>query len=172
MKIDKLLIQKAKYNDEAFAEVYERIYKDLYRYAFYMLGNRHDAEDAVSEAVIDIYKGLVNLQKEDAFLKWVYTILSAKCKRKRKEYLNKNLSLDDEDTRIEWTEHSQDLEMRHDLKKSLSKLSEDEREVLILYYINGYKSREIEQILNIKSSTVRSKQKRALKKIKTMMEVC
>lgn len=171
LKIEKALIRKAKYDDEAFSQVYEMIYRDLYKYALYMLGNQHDAEDIVSEVVIDIYKGLINLQNESAFLKWVYTILSAKCKRKRMEYLNKHISIDDEKMKMDFPNQEVDLDIRQDLIKALCHLSEDEREILILFYINGYKSREIEEILNIKSSTVRSKQKRALEKLKNMMEV-
>ena len=38
---------------DEFIELYTGIYKDLYRYALYILCNKEDAEDAVSEAVVD-----------------------------------------------------------------------------------------------------------------------
>ena len=37
---------------EQFLELYETIYKDLYRLAYYYLGNAQDAEDVVSETVL------------------------------------------------------------------------------------------------------------------------
>ena len=40
---------------DEFIELYTGIYKDLYRYALYILCNKEDAEDAVSEAVVDAY---------------------------------------------------------------------------------------------------------------------
>ena len=50
MKIHKNIILKAVSGDnEAFASIYESIYKEMYRYAYYMLGNEHDAEDSVAE---------------------------------------------------------------------------------------------------------------------------
>ena len=48
-----LLAEKARGGDpEAFASLYEMVYKDLYRYALYMLGQKEDAEDVVSETVM------------------------------------------------------------------------------------------------------------------------
>ena len=38
-----------------FTELYSTVYKDLYRFALYMMRNEYDAEDAVSEAVISAY---------------------------------------------------------------------------------------------------------------------
>ena len=53
---DRLLVKRAKRGDvDAFAELYGKIYEKLYRFAFYMLKNAQDAEDAVSEAVTDAF---------------------------------------------------------------------------------------------------------------------
>ena len=38
-----------------FAQMYETVYKDLYRFALCIMKNQHEAEDAVSEAVIAAY---------------------------------------------------------------------------------------------------------------------
>ena len=40
----------------------------------------------MSEAVIDAYRTIGNLKSEDAFKAWFFKILSAKCKKKIKEY--------------------------------------------------------------------------------------
>ena len=54
---DRLLVKRAKRGDvDAFAELYGKIYEKLYRFAFYMLKNAQDAEDAVSEAVTDAFE--------------------------------------------------------------------------------------------------------------------
>lgn len=47
----------------AFAELYEAIYCDLYRFAYYVLKDDQDAQDAVSEAVIDAFSGIARLKK-------------------------------------------------------------------------------------------------------------
>ena len=50
-------IKKAKSGDvDAFAALYSEIYLDLYRFALYSLRSPADAEDAVSETVIDVLR--------------------------------------------------------------------------------------------------------------------
>ena len=49
---------------EAFGRLYELVYKDLYRFALYMLKNCQDAQDMVSEAVTDAYAGIQALQEK------------------------------------------------------------------------------------------------------------
>ena len=41
---------------KAFAKMYETVYRDLYRFALCTMKNSHDAEDAVSEAVMNAYE--------------------------------------------------------------------------------------------------------------------
>ena len=67
----------------AFAGLYAQIYKDLYRFAVCTLQNLHDAEDAVSETVLDAFAQIGSLRKPESFKSWMFAILSVKC-RKRK----------------------------------------------------------------------------------------
>ena len=68
-----------------FAQMYEEIYKDLYRFALCRMKNVQDAEDAVSESVLAAYENIRKLQKETAFKSWMFTILANICRRKLKE---------------------------------------------------------------------------------------
>lgn len=43
-------------NAETFAQMYEAVYMDLYRFAVCIMRNRQEAEDAVSEAVVAAYR--------------------------------------------------------------------------------------------------------------------
>ena len=52
---------------EQFLELYEPVYKDMYRLAYYYLGNAQDAEDAVSETVLKAYEKFASLRKKEAF---------------------------------------------------------------------------------------------------------
>lgn len=75
-------IRKAKQGDpKAFSQLYAEIYKDLYRFAFYMTKHAQDAEDAVSEAVISAYENISGLKKESSFKSWMFTILNHQCKK-------------------------------------------------------------------------------------------
>ena len=50
-------------------------------------------------------------------------------------------------------------------------LSAEERDIMILFYSEGYNSKEIGEILGLKDSTVRSKIKRATEKLREMLVI-
>ena len=70
----------------AFAQLYEGVYQDLYRFALYVLKHPQDAQDVVSDTVMDAFAQIGELRKSEAFRAWIFRILSNKCKRKLKEY--------------------------------------------------------------------------------------
>lgn len=160
----KILVKKARQGDRhSFSLLYSKIYKDLYRYAFYALKNKEDAEDAVSEAVIDAYRSIGRLKNEDCFRSWFFKILSFKCKRRLKQYATEKTD--------ELTESpvSEDLDIRLDLHLAMNLLDGDERMIIGLKVFGGYNSDEISKALKINRSTVRSKYSRALKKLQTAL---
>lgn len=170
MSIDEGLVKKAKLgDDEAFSKLYESIYVDMYKYAYYMLGNVHDAEDIVSDVVIEIYKGIGKLRDNSLFRQWSFKILSNKCKRRRKQYLNKNVVLDNEV--MQYRTEEQDIELKYDLEQAFGTLSEEEKTVVFLAVFGGYRSKEIGDILDIKATTARSKLSRALDKMQRKLEL-
>lgn len=59
-------------NAEDFAAKYEKVYQDMFRFALYTLKNRHEAEDVVSETVLDAWKGIEGLKDENAFRAWIF----------------------------------------------------------------------------------------------------
>lgn len=171
MDFDELLVQRAKDgDDEAFVKLYEKVYKDMYKYAIYMLDNEQDAEDIVSETVIDMYTGIKKLKNLSLFRSWCFKILSNKCKKKRKSYLKKNVSIEDCEENVDLA-YENEPGKYHDLEVAFSKLSEDEKNIVTLSAIFGYKSVEIGKIMNIKHTTVRSKLSRALAKMQKVLEV-
>ena len=80
---------------KTFAQMYETVYQDLYRFALCMLRNPQDAEDAVSEAVVAAYENIGKLKKEDAFKSWIFTILSNICKKKWRNAAREETRSDD-----------------------------------------------------------------------------
>lgn len=161
MEENTILIHQAKLGDpRAFAKLYEEIYRDLYRFALYMLKNSHDAEDLVSETVMDAWAGIRGLKKEESFRAWIFRILSNKCRKKRKEYCSRTEEL---------PEHLEDRQRNReedlDVKEAFSRLEEDDQLILSLRIFGGYSSKEIGECLNMSDGTVRSRQKRALEKM-------
>lgn len=165
MELQKELVWRARQGDaKAFAELYRGIYQDLYRFALYTLKHSQDAEDAVGDAVMDAWKGIRKLKNEEAFRSWIFRILACKCRRKLKSYRNREIELT-EDLESQDREIGEDLEVR----EAFFRLSGEERMILALNLFAGYSSREIGTFLEEKDSTVRSKQRRALRKMRTWL---
>ena len=94
---ERLLVKRAKRGDTAaFAELYGTIYKRLYQFALYTLGNTQDAEDVVSAAVMEAFENIGKLRKEDAFSAWMYRIVANMCKQKMREYYQRGEELTEE----------------------------------------------------------------------------
>ncbi len=158
---------------EVFLKKYEEIYKDLYRYAYFSLGHAQDAEDAVSEAVMDAYASRNKLKDASAFRGWMFTILSRKCKQKRKEYATEKVVSIDEKRTEDGKAFSEILSNdeisvsdKEELKEMFFSLTSEERRIVGLHVICGYTSKEISKILGVRESTVRSKEHRAFLKLR------
>lgn len=129
---------------EVFTQKYTEVYRDLYRFACYMLQNPQDAEDVVGETVADAYAGFSNLRSMDAFRSWIFQILSNKCRRRLKEYAQKTVELPEE-LRAPQAETEEQM----DVRKAFFRLDEQERLLIGLRVFGGYNSREIGQMLQM-----------------------
>lgn len=156
-------IKMAKSGDaDAFAELYRGIYLDLYRFALYTLRSPADAEDAVSETVMDAFTSIQKLRSEESFKAWIFKILSAKCKRRMK-YLQP--FPDEFSEKISFEDSSENLAELIDVRNYFFQLKDEERLIISMHIFAGYTSQEIAKILHLNPNTVRSKESRALKKL-------
>ncbi len=159
-EIIKLVREAKSGSDESFEALYSFIYKKLYSYARYSLRTNEDAEDAVMAAVTDAYTGIKRLRDEGKFTPWIMTILQAKINRAIKGYYKNEDDAEYEGFTLENTS------IRADLAAAVGKLDLQSRQIVVLSYIYGYKGEEIAQILNINHATVRTKQRRAILKLR------
>lgn len=148
----------------AFSQLYETVYRDLYRFALYTLQHPQDAEDAVSETVMDAFAQITALQKPEAFRSWIFRILSAKCNRHIRQYMSSAAPLEES---VPAADH--DWNESIDVRMVFAQLSEEERLILSMNLFAGYSSQEIGDTLGLNPNTVRSRQSRALKKMKARL---
>lgn len=173
-KNDVLLAMKK--DNMAFGRIYKSIYADLFKMAFYIIGNRELAKDIVSETILDAYSGISGLKDESKFEQWILKILTTKCKRKIKEKYEK-FSVFNPNIRTLEEYNSQagdanlDKETKTDVQIALSKLNRDDRIIVSLCIVEGYKSHEVAKILSMNPSTVRSRLNRSLAKMRNYLEV-
>lgn len=157
------LVKRAKQGDtEAFAVLYEEVYENMYRFALYTLRHTADAEDVVSEAVMDAFASIGKLRSEESFKSWIFQILSNKCKDKLREYSKKTYEMDESATEAQTVIGPEDGAI---VRRSFFELSDEERMIIGMHLFCGYKSREIAEFLHMNENTVRSKESRGLKKL-------
>lgn len=156
---------------KTFAKMYENVCRDMYRFALCMMGNSHDAEDAVSEAVMHAYGHISSLKKEEAFKSWIFTILANVCKKKLKNRLKRHDVEVEESSGWEVSSWSEtDYGLAVDVRKAFSVLSEEEQAIVGLSVFGGYTSSEIGRMMHLNANTVRSRRSRALEKMSVILE--
>lgn len=134
----------------------------IYRICYVYLKNKFDAEDAFQELFIKIYeKAPVFLNKEHEKA-WIIRVTINHCKNiLRYNRLRKCLLLDENIVTID---NPQNETLQHILKLSLHY-----RNVLYLYYYEGYSTKEIALLLKKKEATIRTWLKRARESLKEIM---
>ena len=147
---------------ERFMEQYQAVYKDMYRLAYYYMGNAEDAEDAVQETALSAYEHFHQLKNKEAFRPWIFKILVNRCKKSLKRRNLWGIRKEEPEPSYEPS-----LTSQAELLELLGRLEEEERLIVTLIVFGGYKGEEIARLLNKNHSTVRSKNRRALKKLKS-----
>lgn len=156
-----------------FAQMYESIYKDLYRFALCLMKNQQEAEDAVSEAVIFAYENIRKLRKEEAFKSWVFTILTNVCKKRLKKIsqeVSREISYPEQNMQENTAAPENDRSLALDVRNAFFVLTEEEQSIVGLSVFGGYNSIEIAGILKLNANTVRSKRSRALAKMECVLQ--
>ena len=162
------LVKKAKDRDiTAFTELYSMFSEDMYRFALYMLNSKEDAEDAVQETVITAFKSIGNLRDDSLFKSWLFKILSNQCKAQIKKNKRNPEVLPEDDYIFLMEDESVSTQFNSlELVEALKSLTPPDGQIVLLSIIGGFKSDELSKIYNLSPSTIRSKQKRALEKLR------
>ena len=154
------LIKKAQEKDpDAFDSLMRTQLQSMYRIAIAMLGNEEDAADAIQETVLKCWQKMGQLKKEEYFQTWLTRILINQCKdvlRGRQKYV---LVEEIPETGYE------DNYFTNEWKSLLSSLSEKYRIVMELYYVEGFSTKEIAEMLHITDMNVRSRMTRGRKQL-------
>lgn len=137
----------------------------LYKISKSILINESDCADAVQESILKAYAKLNTLKEEQYFKTWLVRILIRECYKIRKS--GKRFASYEEYPAERSSEGNEDYS---ELYSAIMGLKEDLRIVVVLYYINGFSSIEIAQILKVPKGTVNSRMARARKALKQTME--
>jgi RNA polymerase sigma-70 factor (ECF subfamily) len=149
---------------DEFADLVIENQISMYRLAMSILKNTSDAEDAVSETILTAYEHLYSLKKPDSFKTWIMTILSNVSKDMLKK--KKKVDLYNEPDMLETTVKEDSTE----IWEFVLTLSEEYSQVVILYYYEGFTSKEIAKILHIPEGTVKSRLSRARNRLQQIIQ--
>ncbi|MDD6038616.1 MAG: sigma-70 family RNA polymerase sigma factor [bacterium] len=145
-------------------EIYDRQKERVYRLALLYLKNIADAEDAVSAIFLKVMTKKIEFHDLDHETAWFITATKNYCKDLLKASWRKKVDLGTLPERA--AEESQSAE----LLSLVMELPPKYREVLYLYYYEGYSLRELSVMLKRKESTLQSRLATARKRLKAVLE--
>ena len=153
----------------AFATLYRRYLDRVYAYAFYQLGDHHDAEDATERTFLAAMRALPTFRDEGAtFRAWLFriahnTIANAHRTRARRRAEPLPEPFDRPAPNADPAGLVARAEELRTVLRAVSELPEDRRQVVLLRFVDGLSSREIGQVLDRSPGAVRVLLHRALR---------
>jgi RNA polymerase sigma-70 factor (ECF subfamily) len=157
---DELLVRRAQAGDgEAFGTLVGRYMRAAYAVSLSVTGRHADAEDAAQEGFMVALERLDDCRTPDRFAGWLMTIV-----RNRARNLVRREVLRDTDAVPETAaargrtpeKAAEHTELQERLGSALGRLSQVQREIVLLHDLEGWRHREISEHLGIPSGTVRS----------------
>jgi RNA polymerase sigma-70 factor (ECF subfamily) len=151
-------------NLRAFERLYEIHASRMKSIAFHMLGSQPDAEDAVQETFLKVYRSVNAFEGQSSLGTWIYRILLNTCYdqgRKRQRLREAAAPLPEIASRT-------DVPLRISLERAIARLNERHRTVFLLFEVEGLKHSEIAAVLEVPEGTSRTwlfEAKRELKRI-------
>lgn len=164
-------IKQGKTNEyEAIIRIFQQ---PIFRYCYRLLENRQDAEDAVQDILVKAYQSLHQYKKADHFSAWLYRIAYHYCLNmlRRRHIYRKVITIISSQTVVTNPEQELDKVLYEPvLIASLSRLSLEERNLLILRVFEEKTFAEISNILKVSPNALVKRMKRIQKKVREYME--
>jgi len=170
MKRLKKIALKAKKNSRYFERLYRESFNMAWKYFATRIKNKADIEDVMQDFYLKLFRSLENYDGSGNFYAFFYKLAHS-------TYLDWQRKLKPESNRSEPDFHQiparddpiQKIEKQFDLDKAMQSLEEIDREILMLYFVDGLKNKEIAQILGLTEENVKVRKHRALKKLKSLL---
>ncbi len=127
------------------------------RFVWFKLSSKADADDVLQETYLTAFQKFDTLADKSHFKAWIISIARNKC---NDYYRRKAKSVDvsiDELTEQPLTASRYGYVEQHDVYDTLESLSENDKQIIDLFYIQGYTQSEIAHRLNIPIGTVKSR---------------
>ena len=173
------LVRRAQTGDEsAFGEIVEKYQSKVFSIIHGIVRQRNDVEDIAQQVFSKVYFSIKNFDFRSSLITWIYKITVNECfdylrKKKVRKLVYESDMSEDEVRRVENVEPAGDRAPRTDqrlanqdyLLKLMSKVSEEERSLLMLKEVEGYSVEELSSMLHMNENTIKVKLFRARQKL-------
>jgi RNA polymerase sigma-70 factor, ECF subfamily len=173
------LVRRAQAGDEpAFREIVERYQSKVFSIIHGIVRQHNDVEDIAQQVFAKVYFSIRNFDFRSSLITWIYKITVNECfdylrKRKVRKLVYESDLSEDEVRRVENTEPNVDrtlpadssLAQRDYVSKLLSRVSEEERMLLMLKEVEGYSVEELAAQTGMNENTIKVKLFRARQKL-------
>ncbi|MEI8361443.1 MAG: sigma-70 family RNA polymerase sigma factor [bacterium] len=168
--------------EESLVVLLRRYFQPIYVFVYGMVKNDGLAEDLTQDIFIKTWQKLSKYDPEQSFKVWLYRLarnLVVDYWRKNREDIFssfetesglkfEDILIDNEQTLLEQYINKEEID---NLRVVLDNMSVNDRQVLDLYYKNDLNFREIAEVLEESIDTIKSRQRRALIKLKKLIEL-
>jgi RNA polymerase sigma factor (sigma-70 family) len=160
----------------SFARLVDRYKTMAFTLAYRITTNREDAEEVVQDSFIKVYENLAAFRQKSKFSTWLYRIVyNTSITRVRKKRLLLQ-ELDEKNTVYKDISQTENLlfglteeEAGEMVKKALALLSEEDRTIVTLYYLNESDIEEIHEITGLTKANIKIKLFRARKRLQAQI---
>lgn len=154
-------------NRKAQHELYDRYKRAMYTLAFRLLNNREEAEDALQEGFVKVFRGLDSFRAESSLGAWIRIIVTRACLNRLKVRMKiETQSMEGVHPSVNW-----DANLTGEvLHRAISNLSDGYRTVFVMVEVEGYSHKEVAQMLDISVTTSRSQLFHAKKRLQQALK--
>ncbi|MBX4260391.1 RNA polymerase sigma factor (plasmid) [Clostridium estertheticum] len=155
MDKDFFLIRRMKHGDESAVNDFVKQYSnEIYKYCYYKLSNKWQAEDVTQDTFISFFKHFNSYIHKGKAKNYLYIIAGNLCKNEYKK--NKEVSiLQAEEEIVNSKQVQEEIVLKVSMDQEISRLPKEFKEVIHLYYFQDLKIREVAEILDINISLVK-----------------
>ena len=135
-----LVIHAARQGDvRAFATLVDMYYARCLRFALHMLGSRADAEEAVQDTFVRVYRALPSYREQDSFEPWLFRILGNRCRTvgARERRHAEVMEYGEVPDRSATAPHDQGIGWREEIDRALRSLPPEQREAFLMRHVEG-----------------------------------
>lgn len=171
------LVRRVQARDElAFREIVDRYQSKVFSIIYGILRNRNDAEDIAQQVFTKIYFSISNFDFRSSFLTWVYKITVNECydylrKKKVRKLVYESDFGEEDSVNMERSEPDRarpvdsTLAQRDLIVKLLSKVSPEDRNLMLLKEVEGHSVEELAAMTGMNENTIKVKLFRARQKL-------